>query len=145
MATRLVLGVTMIVAGRCHGPGCQREARVEYFCGEACQAAWSRQATKLAADERDLPAVREAMRAELDRVVAETRERARQQIPHTAPGSVVEDIQRAFDLVRDDAFNDLSDDEGAAKPLVASENPQVTHTGQGGWLGRWLHRMRRTP
>lgn len=32
----------------------------------------------------------------------------------------------------------------AAFPQVASENPQVAHTGQRGWLGRWLHRMRRT-
>jgi hypothetical protein len=30
-------------------------------------------------------------------------------------------------------------------PQVASPSPQVTHTGQRGWLGRWLHRMRRTP
>jgi hypothetical protein len=29
-----------IQSGLCHGPGCRREAVVEYFCGERCQAAW---------------------------------------------------------------------------------------------------------
>jgi hypothetical protein len=33
----------MIQSGRCHGPGCQREARVEFFCGEPCQAAWEKE------------------------------------------------------------------------------------------------------
>jgi hypothetical protein len=34
---------------------------------------------------------------------------------------------------------------GATKPQVASENPQVAQSGMRGWLGRWIHRNRRTP
>lgn len=101
----------MIVSGRCHGPGCQQAARVEYWCGEPCQAAWSRQFAGLtvnapvppqrrfirptppapflwAAIEERMPAVREAVQAEMDRVVADTLTQvSQQQIVHTEPGS----------------------------------------------------------
>ncbi len=31
------------LSGRCHGPGCTREAKTEFWCSEACQARWDRQ------------------------------------------------------------------------------------------------------
>ena len=53
---------------------------------------------------------------------------------------------REFQRVWLDEAVSFEPSEGATKPQVASENPQVTvtHTGQRGWLGRWLHRKRRT-
>jgi hypothetical protein len=45
-----------------------------------------------------------------------------------------------IELVDDEADSTL----GATFPQVASANPQVAYSGQKGWLGRWLHRMRRT-
>lgn len=33
----------------------------------------------------------------------------------------------------------------ATYPLVAPEDPQVAQSGERGWLGRWIHRKRRTP
>lgn len=33
----------MSSSGRCHGPGCNREARAGDWCGESCAAAWERQ------------------------------------------------------------------------------------------------------
>ena len=33
----------VIFGGRCHGPNCEREAVVEFWCGEQCQARWEKQ------------------------------------------------------------------------------------------------------
>lgn len=76
----------MIMPGRCHGPGCQREARVEFFCGESCQAAWSRQHAGPTVNAY-VPPGRPITSAP----------------PISAPeaSSVMEDILRAYDLVRD--------------------------------------------
>lgn len=99
----------MITSGRCHGPGCTNPAVVEFFCCEAHQAAWAKQFVVvppspflLGAIAERMPVVREAVQAEMDRVVADIHTQvSQQQIVHTAPGSMVEDIQRAYELVRD--------------------------------------------
>jgi hypothetical protein len=111
------------VPGRCHGPGCQQAAVIEDgFCSEVCQARWHGQydhepQTALdrfrlhglppgpwlqAAVEVQMPAVQAAVQAEMDRVVADTLTQVSQrQIVHAEPGSMVGDIRRACDRVRD--------------------------------------------
>lgn len=240
---RLEGGSVVIMSGRCHGPHCHNTAVIkDGFCSEVCQAKWHGQYDHQsqsvldqfrlhglppgpwlqAAVEVQMPAVQAAVQAEMDRVVADTLTQvSQQQIVHTAPGSMMEDIRRAYELVRDaqppepvkltqgqiDALaaggnttpdyvdplsrmwgipielvetveestpyleqrkrmqqvirdrarstssfrrvylNDVvsTGEQSAAYPQVASTSPLVAQSGVRGWLGRLLHRKRRTP
>lgn len=46
----------VIMSGRCHGPGCRNKARVEFFCGEGCQAAWAKHLAGAPASTAETPA-----------------------------------------------------------------------------------------
>jgi hypothetical protein len=215
----------MITSGRCHGPGCQREASEGAWCSPACREGWHAEFHWLYGDgevlepvivreieEDDEPAPEPAQvvvngdgSAALSAALEAAQPEAERQFvaalntDHLGtprlPGSVAYgDIVRLYesllptdppepvkltqgqlDVIRQSAtpehpwtrwgaLGDLSGvpielvervedstlyqqarGEGAAKPLVASENPQVAQSDQmRGWLGRWLHRMRRT-
>lgn len=228
----------MIRSGRCHGPGCQQAARVEYWCGEVCQARWNAALTMpkpghhpggwvdppagtltplaevdlvpfqeamsrtvrllaevtqlpgdlLGNDDSDTPerpdrtiavawgqpggarppfspaaaalgagalsagvrsAVARAAEAErltlhiravcrpdqLDEAMAKVDQRV-----HDMGMSRVEALQAVFD----DLSHGRSPSAGAAYALVAPEDLQVSQSGMRGWLGRWIHRKRRT-
>lgn len=73
----------MIMSGRCHGPGCQQAADGD-FCSPECAAAW-----------------RAPFEAAIEETLAGIVTDTRPQIAHTAPGSMVDDIQRVYELVRD--------------------------------------------
>lgn len=112
------------MSGRCHGPGCDHQiAATSTFCSGRCFAAWE---------------------AQFDGTLAGPGPLLLPLAPFTAQerlsGAVVS-RQDPGELLDVEPFGD---ERGATYPLVAPEEPQVAHSGMRVWLGRWIHRMRRT-
>lgn len=141
----------MTSSGRCHGPGCTREARVEFFCSETCQDRWNSGLERLTPAEDRESAAKRALAHLLDWQRADLALRA------VCPPARLEDAKAAaFErhayLGLAEAFRSVADDlavgwlppsRGAAFPQVASESPQVASRPdhQVGWLARLFDRL----
>lgn len=198
----------MIGSGRCHGPGCQQSAVVEYWCSERCNAAWDRQTAGVSAPELPYgPTIagieREIVRAygvppglvehspptigamidlldslpdhgrpesvkltrqQFDALRRDQPERTEPwQSPSPAshlmgiPIELVDTVEESTPYLEQRkrfqrSLRDLADlgvghrfvmgaFAGAAFSQVASEEPQVAHSGERGWLARLLDRL----
>jgi hypothetical protein len=172
----------MITSGRCHGPGCQREAPAGDFCGWKCQSVWNAQFVddlpgSLTVGDvvglyESLPKVGlvKLTRGQLDalrhgdpatyvwqaskdgfgylsgRPVALVAGVSESSLYRQARRPAGGDLPYLDDVVEAIASRQLFTNADAIYPQVASPSPQVAQSDQTrGWLGRWLHRMRRTP
>jgi hypothetical protein len=118
----------VITSGRCHGPGCQQAAVID-FCSDECLKAWH--------ELHGPPPPKVAM----PRLCARC---GKADCPEPLAEWEAELLAGvgARMACAPPEFTSAS----AAYPQVASPSPQVAQSDQTrGWLGHWLHRMRRTP
>lgn len=119
----------VIMSGRCHGPGCQQAAVIE-FCSDGCMRAWHEQHDSPAPMAAAAMLCARCGRGDCPEPLAEWEAELLAGVGARMACSLPED--------------EIPTGSGATYLLVASEDPQVAQSGMRGWLGRWIHRMRRT-
>lgn len=120
----------MIVSGRCHGPGCQQADCV------VCKVYRLMESLPPAPDREPIKLTRE-QRAFLMAMYSDPR-------PSYLRGGALGDFAGTPIELVDDEADSFFASRGATYPLVAPVDLQVAQSGMWGWLGRWIHRKRRT-